>query len=256
MKETSIQQIPNNWETKNISDLCEVKRGASPRPIGDQRYFSDHGRGWIRISDVTSTYKYLRKTTQYLSDLGESRSVKVNPGDLIMSICATIGKPVILDMKACIHDGFVLFTNLSTNVDTEYLFYVLQMNESNFSNKRQTGTQGNLNTTLVGRTIISYPKNIHEQRKIVKILSTVDDAIQKSDELITKTEKMKNGFLNKFFKDDIIEEKLVNLDSVFDVKNGTTPSTKNKQYWDNPTINWINTCRFREIGWKDYNRRK
>ena len=195
-KETPIGKIPKDWEVVRINELCKVRRGASPRPIRDPSYFSDSGRGWIRISDVTNTYKYLRKTTQYLSEKGISKSVKVNPRDLIMSICATIGKPIILDMEACIHDGFVWFSKLSNKVDTEYLFYVLQMNEIKFVNMKQTGTQGNLNTTLVGKIHISLP-SIPEQQKIAEILSTTDEAIQKVDEVIAKTERLKRGLMQE-----------------------------------------------------------
>ena len=131
-KDTPIGKIPVDWEVTSISEISRIRRGASPRPINDSSFFSETGRGWIRISDVTSTYKYLKKTSQYLSEKGVSKSVKVNPGDLIMSICATIGKPVIIDIEACIHDGFVLFSDLSKKVDTEYLFYFLQRTENKF----------------------------------------------------------------------------------------------------------------------------
>src|SRR5205809_8019807 len=96
-KKTEIGEITDEWDLVRIGEIANVRRGASPRPIGDSSYFAEKGRGWIRIVDVTSTYKYLRTTAQYLSKKGEEKSVKVDPGDLIMSICATIGKPVIVD---------------------------------------------------------------------------------------------------------------------------------------------------------------
>ena len=195
-KQKETGKISKEWDVVTIEEICKVRRGASPRPIGDPSFFSHIGRGWIRISDVTETYKFLRKTSQYLSKKGEERSVKVNPGDLIMSICATIGKPIILDMKACIHDGFVWFSELSSKANVEYLFYVLQKNEITFSSKRQTGTQGNLNTTLVGKTLISLPP-LPEQQKIAEILSTVDMAIEKADEAIEKTQRVKKGLMQE-----------------------------------------------------------
>lgn len=191
-----IGKIPKEWQIAKIEEICRVRRGASPRPISDPKYFSENGRGWIRISDVTDSHKYLRETTQYLSDKGVSKSVKVDPGDLIMSICATIGKPIILDMRACIHDGFVWFSRLSGEIDTEYLFYLLQMEERNFVSMKQTGTQSNLNTTLVGRTRIAFPC-LPEQQKIARILSQVDEAIQKTDEVIAKTERLKKGLMQR-----------------------------------------------------------
>ena len=196
LQETQIGKIPRDWKSVSINQLSEVRRGASPRPIGDPKYFSDKGRGWVRISDVTETYKYLRKTSQYLSEFGESKSVKVDLGDLIMSICATIGRPILVDMEACIHDGFVVFRNLSREVDTEFLFYVLQKYESKFAGMRQTGTQGNLNTKLVGSTPIPLPP-LSEQRAIVGVLSVVDLAVAKVGEVIAKTERLKKGLMQQ-----------------------------------------------------------
>ena len=194
-KDTPIGKIPKDWNVARINQISEVHRGASPRPIGDSKYFSETGRGWIRISDVTNAYKYLSKTSQYLSELGESKSVKVNQRDLVMSICATIGKPVIIDMKACIHDGFVVFRNLSKDVDTEFLFYLLQKNELRFRNMKQTGTQGNLNTTLVGETFIPVP-SLSEQKQIADILSTVDEKIELERKEKTRLEKVKRGLMD------------------------------------------------------------
>jgi len=195
-QETEIGRIPSEWEAKRISQICKVRRGASPRPIGDPSYFSETGRGWVRIVDVTSSYKYLRSTSQYLSPKGESKSVKVETGDLVMSICATIGRPIIIDIPACIHDGFVWFSQLTRDVSTEFLFYVLQNKERDFVRRRQTGTQGNLNTTIVGRTSIAIPP-FGEQENIVRVLSTVDEAIFKTNEILAKTERLKKGLMQR-----------------------------------------------------------
>ena len=250
-KDTEFGKIPKDWKVVEIKEICKVKRGASPRPIGDPSYFSDTGRGWIRISDVTDARKYLRKTSQYLSKKGEDKSVKVNPGDLIMSICATIGKPIILDMEACIHDGFVWFSELSSDVDVECLFYVLQKNEVTFSSKRQIGTQGNINTSLVGMTNILLPP-FPEQKKIAEILSTVDQGIERVDEVIDKTQKLKKGFMQKLltkgighkeFKDTEIGKipkkwEIVKILGLGKITTGKTPSTSNSAYW-NGTIPFI-----------------
>lgn len=144
--------ISEEWEVVRFGDVSKVKRGASPRPIADPIYFGK-GRGWIRIADVTRFFKYLTKTEDRLSSLGESKSVAVNEGDLIMSIAATVGKPIIVKMKACIHDGFVAFTNLSESVNAEFLYYLLSLIESKFASLGQQGTQSNINTELVARTV-------------------------------------------------------------------------------------------------------
>ena len=60
---TEIGDIPEDWEVIKLSELAEIKRGASPRPINNPKWFSENKKvGWIRISDVTKTKKYLKKT--------------------------------------------------------------------------------------------------------------------------------------------------------------------------------------------------
>ncbi|MQY77722.1 MAG: hypothetical protein GH151_00770 [Bacteroidetes bacterium] len=60
-----------DWEEKRLGELAEIRRGASPRPISDPKWFDSSSRiGWVRISDVTRSNKYLNKTEQYLSEEG------------------------------------------------------------------------------------------------------------------------------------------------------------------------------------------
>ena len=179
-----------------IGSFSKVRRGASPRPIGAPKYFGGEV-GWIRISDVTNSSKYLRKTEQYVSPLGESLSVRVNPGDLIMSICGTIGKPIIIDIPACIHDGFVQLYDIQ-NADIEYLYYLLQFHERDLGARGQPGTQVNLNTGIVEAFQVFFP-SLPDQRKIAIILSTVDAVIEKTEQAIEKYRAIKQGMMHDLF---------------------------------------------------------
>ena len=195
-KITEIGEIPEEWYISKLSELAQIKRGASPRPINNPKWFSEKKNvGWIRISDVTKTKKYLNSTEQYLPDEGVAKSRLVKPNDLIMSICATVGKPIILNIDACIHDGFILFDDLNNSkIITDYLYYLLQKKEEEFKGMGQTGTQANLNTNIVGSTLIAIP-TIKEQKKIASILSTVDKQIDNVDALIEKNKELKKGLM-------------------------------------------------------------
>ena len=55
-----LSNIPNHWEIFRIKHLSLVKRGASPRPIDDPKYFDDNGEyAWARIADVSASGIYL-----------------------------------------------------------------------------------------------------------------------------------------------------------------------------------------------------
>src|SRR6266849_1682216 len=123
-----LGKIPAHWEVKKIKRLCQVKRGASPRPIDDPIYFDDDGEyAWVRISDVTASAKYLQRTEQKLSLVGQSKSICLGPDELFLSSAGTVGKPIITQIKCCIHDGFVYFIGLDQY--KEYLFYVFSGGE-------------------------------------------------------------------------------------------------------------------------------
>lgn len=182
---------PEGWCETTIGQLTQVRRGASPRPIQDPRWFSDSGPGWVRISDVSRAKRILTATEQRLSDEGAAKSVRLRPGDLVLSIAATIGKPIVLGIDACIHDGFVYFPDLDTRlVSPLFLYYFFQHKQADLAGQGQHGTQKNINTGIVESVDIRLPP-IGEQRKIATVLSTIDDAIESTQEVLGQLQIVK-----------------------------------------------------------------
>lgn len=182
--EVWLGDVPTHWRALKINRLTLVKRGASPRPIDDPKYFDETGEyAWVRIADVTASDTYLEKTTQRLSLLGASLSVKLEPNELFLSIAGTVGKPCINKIKACIHDGFVYFPEYKENI--KFLFYIFSAGEA-YKGLGKFGTQLNLNTETVGGIKIGIPC-IEEQQKIVNFL---DHETAKIETLIAKQEKL------------------------------------------------------------------
>ena len=188
---------PGAWEIRKLGEIAEIKRGASPRPISSPRWFSSKSNvGWVRISDVTKSDKYLEKTEQYLSDEGISKSRLVQRDNLIMSICATIGKPIYTKFDVCIHDGFVVFQNLQ--IDKEYLYYYLDFIQLNWYKYGQPGTQVNLNSEIVSNETIAIPPP-NEQMQIANFLSMIDQKIWTEKGLAERYGLQKEYFLSQLF---------------------------------------------------------
>ena len=183
-----LLQPKEGWVVKKLGEIANIVRGASPRPIEDPKWFDQNSQiGWVRISDVTKSVKILTETTQKLSELGIQSSRYVEEGNLIMSICATVGRPILTRINVCIHDGFVVFRNPQVEID--YLYYFLSFIEKDWSKNGQTGSQMNLNTTLINTTEIPIPPTKVEQTRIAIILSDMDAEIAA---LETKLEKYRN----------------------------------------------------------------
>ncbi len=183
------------WVEKRLGYLASIQRGASPRPIESPIWFDANSSiGWIRISDVTRSDMYLKETTQRLSSLGVQHSRPISRGSLIMSICATVGRPIITEIDACIHDGFVVFDNLST--DKYFMYYILKSIEGDWSRQGQTGSQMNLNTGLINETKIAVPTKA-EQTAIATILSDMDTEIAALETELTKAREIKQGMMQE-----------------------------------------------------------
>ncbi|UFH48979.1 restriction endonuclease subunit S [Pseudomonas sp. KNUC1026] len=187
--------LSGEWEAKRLGEVAKIQRGASPRPIDSPQWF-DKGStvGWVRISDVTSSGMYLESTTQRLSSAGVAHSRPVENGSLIMSICATVGRPVITKIDVCIHDGFVVFDNLQA--DKCFIYYVLKWIEPGWSKHGQTGSQMNLNTGLVSSTLIKLPP-IEEQAAIATILSDMDTELAALEARCDKARQLKQGMMQE-----------------------------------------------------------
>jgi type I restriction enzyme S subunit len=178
-----IGDIPEHWECMKIKRLSVVKRGASPRPIDDPKYFDENGEfAWVRIADVTASERYLENTTQRLSKLGSSLSVKMYPNDFFLSIAGSVGKPIITKIKCCIHDGFVWFPYLKIN--HEFLYYLFSTGLP-YQGLGKFGTQLNLNTDTVGDIFLPIPT----ADEMTIIVSFIDNQTQKIDCLISKYQK-------------------------------------------------------------------
>ncbi|WP_187916405.1 restriction endonuclease subunit S [Helicobacter pylori] len=183
---------PSNWQKVRLGDIAEIKRGASPRPIENPKWFCTNSNvGWVRISDISKNSRFLYKTAQKLSKKGIEKSRLVKQNSLIMSMCATIGKPIITKIDTCIHDGFVVFEN--PKIDLNYLYYFLCYIEKEWLESGQQGSQVNLNVDLIKNKEVFYPKDLNEQIAIANILSDVDHYLYSLDALILKKESVKKA---------------------------------------------------------------
>jgi type I restriction enzyme S subunit len=193
--ETRLPGFEGEWEVKTLREISRIQRGASPRPIDSPIWFDDNSLiGWVRISDVTSSGMFLEKTSQKLSSLGVQQSRPVPAGSLIMSICATVGRPIVTKVDVCIHDGFVVFDSLEAN--QLFIFYFLKWIEPKWSQHGQTGSQMNLNTGLINGTEIKLPP-MDEQMAIAECLFDMDAEIQALEQRRSKTAELKQGMMQE-----------------------------------------------------------
>ena len=186
------------WEQRKLGELADIRRGASPRPIQDEKWFDKNSKiGWLRISDVTEQNGRIHFIEQKLSFAGQEKTLVLNEPHLILSITATIGKPVINYVPTGIHDGFIVFLNLKT--DMEFLFQWLEIFRPQWQKLGQSGSQVNINSELVRDQIITLPKSKEEQTQIGNFFKQLDDTIALHQKELAKYQQIKAACLEKMF---------------------------------------------------------
>ena len=196
-----------SWDVTNLGEISDIVRGASPRPIQDKKWFDSNSEiGWLRISDVTEQNGRIYHIKQRLSKAGQEKTRVLNEPHLLLSIAATVGKPVINYVKTGVHDGFLIFQNLKS--DIEFMFQYLDMYGVKWKKYGQPGSQLNLNSDIVKNHNVELPHN-EEQTQIGEFFKKLDDLIQTQQKKLEKTKTLKSAYLAEMFpKDDESKPKL------------------------------------------------
>ena len=189
-KMTELGEIPEDWEVNRLGDYVSIVRGGSPRPIQDYLTTNSDGINWIKIGDVKSEDKYIVTTEEKIISEGKSRSREVHKGDFILSNSMSFGRPYILQIDGCIHDGWLAIQNYQETFDSDFLYYLLGSDEiyKQYIEMAAGSSVQNLNKQKVRNLIIPILDK-EEQISIAKILSDMDNEI---DLLNTKLEKYRN----------------------------------------------------------------
>ncbi|MGN8771444.1 restriction endonuclease subunit S [Paenibacillus barengoltzii] len=156
-EESELGLIPKGWKVKKISEVTNIVRGASPRPIQD--YIDSKGMPWIKISDATeANSKFIVKTKEFIKKAGISKSRKINPGTLILSNSATPGIPMFVLIEACVHDGWLIFKDFF-GVSKEFLYYFLLREREGIVSLSNGSVFRNLKTDILKNYKIIIPKD-------------------------------------------------------------------------------------------------
>ena len=167
-----------SWEQRKFSELVQIERGSSPRPIDDFITDAPNGLNWIKIGDAPTQGNYITKTAEKIRPEGLSKTREVHPGDLILSNSMSFGKPYIMGIDGCIHDGWLLIRNTYGVFDLTFLCHLLGTPQmlSQYRSLAAGSTVNNLNKELVGNTVVTIP-SITEQRVLGDYLEQLDNLI-------------------------------------------------------------------------------
>ena len=214
-----------NWCYKKIGDVCIVERGGSPRPIDDYITDDPDGINWIKIGD-TSDSMFITHTAQRIRRDGIKKSRYVQPGDFLLSNSMSFGRPYILKIDGCIHDGWLLLRDQYGYFDKRFLYYYLSSKTTyeRFKSLAVGGVVNNLNSEMVRKVDVPIP-NLEEQCQVADLLDRISDVIQsRQRQLRTLDTLIKARFVEMFGsqEDNPLRFNIGTLKDVADIYLGLT----------------------------------
>lgn len=188
------------WMETSLGGLSEIVRGGSPRPIDEFITSDPAGLNWLKIADVDKNSKYVTHTKEKVLAAALKKTREVNPGDLIMSNSMSFGRPYILKIKSCIHDGWIAVTNINKNVSRDFLYYLIlsPLSQLYFLNNAAGSGVLNLNADIIKLLPVVIPKYL-EQQKIANCLSSLDEIIDAKTLKLESLKAHKKGLIQKLF---------------------------------------------------------
>ena len=231
-KQTKVEIIPEDWAVIELGNIANIYDGTHMTPT-----YTSEGVPFYSVETITNDEWNVTKFISEEVFEEESKRVKIEHGDILMTRIGDIGTPKFINWhaKASFYVSLALIKNKS-KMSFKYLTQYIQSH--NFQNE------------LHKRTIhVAFPKKINlgeinhcniikpplkEQEKIADILSTWDDAIAKQEQFIEQKHVFKKGIMQQIFNQSLrfIEFKenwkTVNVGSFMIERNKQIP--KNDKY--------------------------
>ena len=206
--QTEIGRIPKEWKVVTLDEIVkEDKFAIVDGPFGTQLHsneYMDSGIPLIRVNNINKDGLFNFEDLVYISEIKfeKLKSSAVYPGDILLAKTgATIGKVTIFPGK--FEKGLIASSCAKISIDENkadiiYIFYFIlsDLGYKQILASSTGATRPTINLTPISKIIIFLPP-FPEQQKIAEILSTVDQAIEKVDDSIAKTERLKKGLMQE-----------------------------------------------------------
>jgi type I restriction enzyme S subunit len=211
------------WETKRFDEIGMIFSGSTPST--SIRSFWDGEIVWVTPNDLS------KLNTPYLCDSGKRITEKglngcsthlLPAGSLVMSSRAPIGYVALPTVRFCTNQGCKTI-KLRSAFHPEFTYYNVLFNIDKVKNLGEGTTFAEISKTALSTVELSFPTSLHEQAKIAEVLSTVDRAIEQTEALIAKQQRIKTGLIQDLLTRGVDEHGNLRSEQTHEFKDSKTP---------------------------------
>jgi type I restriction enzyme S subunit len=188
-------QVPDGWVKGSLSSFTECFSGGTPSRSKSEFY--EGSIPWVKSGEVNNRFIYDTEEKISESAIRESSAKLVNPNSILVAMYgATAGKVAVLKVLAATNQAVLAMNPVDSNLCSDFLFWVMEYEAARLMKKVQGAAQPNLSKNLIGNHKVALPP-LPEQKAIAALLSTWDEAIEKTERLIQAKEANLKGQIQK-----------------------------------------------------------
>ena len=180
-----------------LGTVCSIVGGGTPDTLRSEYW--EGNVEWFTPSEIGKS-KYVSSSLRKISQIGLSNSsAKSLPaGTVLLTTRATLGEMSIARSECSTNQGFQSLVADSKSVLPEYLYY-LQILIKPWCEKYASGnTFREISKASLSKCVVPIP-GLNSQKKIVCILSRIDDMIEKHEYMEESLTQIKEGLLQQLF---------------------------------------------------------
>lgn len=183
------------WVRKKISEVGQVISGATPSTSRSDFWSGDII--WITPTDLSKNKTpFIQDSERKISEAGlqNCSAFVVASGNLVLSSRAPIGYFAIVNANFTTNQGCksVIFNKGQYPL---FHYYNFLFRVKDFKEKGEGTTFAEISKSVISKLEFPAPDSFHEQTTIASILITIDQSIEKTEQLIAKYERIKKGLM-------------------------------------------------------------
>jgi len=194
-KETPIGKIPVDWEVVQIKDISKNFFNGGTPDTTNKDYW-DGNIPWVTGADFEN--QKIGNMRRYITSEGVKNSATnvISKGNLLVVTRTGVGKLAIAPFGIAFSRDITGVILDQKKTLTNYLYWYLNDSKNRLKALIQRTSINSLFRLDLESFVVSLPP-ISEQKKIADILSTVDDVIHKTTQIIEKTKELKKGLMQR-----------------------------------------------------------
>lgn len=184
-----------------LGDIANISSGGTPSR-SNPAYWNGN-IPWVKTTQIQNCIINKTDVDEWITDEGlkKSSAKMISAGTILMAMYGqgkTRGQVSILNFDATINQACAAI-DLKNGICRDFVYQSLLASYSRIRNMSNTGGQENLSAGLIKEIPITLPP-LPEQKAIANLLSTWDEAIEKTERLIQAKERRLDAYARDLFR--------------------------------------------------------